>query len=45
LHVGETTIDLKRQEATLFHCYTCCYNMDSKEAAERYSDKNMGTTN
>ncbi len=45
LHVGETTIDVKKQEATLFHCYTCCYRMDSKEAAERYSDKNMGAAN
>ena len=43
LHVGENMIDVKKQEASLAHCYTCCYNMDSKEAGERYSDKNMGT--
>jgi len=43
LCAGETMIDVKKQEATIVHCYTCCYNMDSKEAGERYSDKNLGT--
>ena len=43
LHVGENMIDVKKQEASVTHCYTCCYNMDSKEAGERYSDKNLGS--
>ena len=42
LCAGETMIDVKKQEATVVHCYTCCYHMDSKEASERYSDKNLG---
>jgi hypothetical protein len=42
LHVGENMIDVKKQEATIVHCYTCCYEMDGKEAADHYSDKNLG---
>jgi hypothetical protein len=42
LHVGETMVDVKNQEATLTHCYTCAYNMDSKEAAKHYSDQHLG---
>lgn len=42
LHVGETMVDVKKQEATLTHCYTCSYNMDSKEAAKHYSDQHLG---
>ena len=42
LHVGETMVDLKKQEATLTHCYTCCYNMTSSEGAKRYSDQRLG---
>lgn len=43
LHVGETMIDVKKQEATVAHCYTCCYEMGTKEAADHYSDKNLGS--